>query len=556
MADIRINDLPALVTQASNDVYEMSNNAVSLSSKETRAQMQTWMQTKLTGISQVIWVNALSGSNTTGNGSANSPYATYAYAVAQALTRSPTIIKQILINLVGNFSETLTLYPFIHIDQLGSGTFTSAANITNDSSFDTTPDAFCVINNMGLESAVPITIIYGAAQNQKIAITNCTFGDIPNIAHQGFSGAELLYIQNAFPNGSSLSAGISSTKGIVALDNATVLGSCNVSCDSSVDSTLSIKNSVIGGIIYIDSTSSMGGVPSLQLYNSINAGYQLSGTGSLASIDPFSYTSVPLYFGGSSITQVTITSLTDSLLQTSFSPSNYSGVGSSDYSADSLTGQLAGIDAALSTGGAGDLQDVYDNTAATPTALIVLDVAGTKPIRLQNSATGSPQSFLQFTNSVNPNSSTIQPWGQDYLGLNTAPTVVSYGRTEIYVSDPSAGFEKAGWRVNVLDSGIVTTILDVSGDDGSISVPVIGGTLKIAQGSNACAGTGAVMVGGQVTVTTSAAATGDIILLTCTTSAGTPGIPSYTISNGVSFTIFSTSALDTSTYAWVIIKAA
>lgn len=39
MADIKINDLPALVTQASTDVYEVSNNAATLSSKETRAQM-------------------------------------------------------------------------------------------------------------------------------------------------------------------------------------------------------------------------------------------------------------------------------------------------------------------------------------------------------------------------------------------------------------------------------------------------------------------------------------------------------------------------------------
>jgi hypothetical protein len=112
-------------------------------------------------------------------------------------------------------------------------------------------------------------------------------------------------------------------------------------------------------------------------------------------------------------------------------------------------------------------------------------------------------------------------------------------------------------QTRVLRGGADTVSLITSGADGSLSLPVIGGTLKIAQGSNACAGTGATLgVGGTVTVNTSAVVTGDIILFSCTNQAGVVGVISYTIVNGVSFTIASSNTGDLSTFNWVIIKAA
>lgn len=100
------------------------------------------------------------------------------------------------------------------------------------------------------------------------------------------------------------------------------------------------------------------------------------------------------------------------------------------------------------------------------------------------------------------------------------------------------------------------TTSDVTALAGNLIVNTVGKTLKIKQGSNACAGTGAVLSGGTVTVNTTAVATGDIILLNCTAAGGTQGIVRTSISNGTSFTITSSSGSDTSTYSWVIIKAA
>lgn len=108
-------------------------------------------------------------------------------------------------------------------------------------------------------------------------------------------------------------------------------------------------------------------------------------------------------------------------------------------------------------------------------------------------------------------------------------------------------------------SAIATNPNSVAGDltvtGGNIDIATAGKTLKIARGSNAASGVGAVLVGGTVTVATTAIATGDIILLSRTASGGTTGNISYTISNGVSFTLTSTSGSDTSTFAWVLIKA-
>jgi len=77
--------------------------------------------------------------------------------------------------------------------------------------------------------------------------------------------------------------------------------------------------------------------------------------------------------------------------------------------------------------------------------------------------------------------------------------------------------------------------------------------LRIATGTNASVGS-AVLVGGTVTVNTTATAPGSIIYLTRSTSGGTPGTLSYTISAGSSFTINSSSSADTSIIGYLIIN--
>lgn len=91
---------------------------------------------------------------------------------------------------------------------------------------------------------------------------------------------------------------------------------------------------------------------------------------------------------------------------------------------------------------------------------------------------------------------------------------------------------------------------------GNIELTTTGNKLKIATGSNASVGT-ATLVGGTVTVSTTAVATGSTIFLTCNTPGGTQGFlsaPTASIVNATSFVINSSSGTDTSTVNWWIIN--
>lgn len=82
-------------------------------------------------------------------------------------------------------------------------------------------------------------------------------------------------------------------------------------------------------------------------------------------------------------------------------------------------------------------------------------------------------------------------------------------------------------------------------------------SVRLPQAANSTSGVGAVLVGGTVTVNTTAVSTGDIVLLSRTTNAGVSGHAAITaIVNATSFTITSSSVADTSTFSWVIIKQA
>lgn len=76
---------------------------------------------------------------------------------------------------------------------------------------------------------------------------------------------------------------------------------------------------------------------------------------------------------------------------------------------------------------------------------------------------------------------------------------------------------------------------------------------QITTGAAAVAGN-ATLVSGAVTVATTAAKTGSVVMLTRKSSGGTIGTAiTYTISNTISFTINSDNILDTSTFSWLIV---
>jgi len=269
-------------------------------------------------ILQQRWVNAAVGSDSTGTGDINNPWATYAHALSVAAPLA-TVTNQYVLKMIGNFNEALNLYPFVHIDQEFSGTFTIVGNLATDSSFNITANAVCNISNYSLTSSSPIVIIISTANSQVINFFNGSFGAIPNLAFEGASGAEILYIQDATTN-ANFPSGVEVVNGSLVLENVVVVGTADTSPTSTFNSNLSITNSFIGGIIFVDSTGSAGGVGVLTVECSIINGWQLSGTLSSATIDSTSYNSAPILFGGALISQVSITGLTDGVCKAHLAP--------------------------------------------------------------------------------------------------------------------------------------------------------------------------------------------------------------------------------------------
>lgn len=90
---------------------------------------------------------------------------------------------------------------------------------------------------------------------------------------------------------------------------------------------------------------------------------------------------------------------------------------------------------------------------------------------------------------------------------------------------------------------------------GSLYLNTAGSGLLVKEGSNATMGV-ATLVAGTVTVSTTKVTANSRIHITVSTAGGTQGFLSYTISAGVSFTVTSTNAADTSTFNWLIVEPA
>lgn len=105
-------------------------------------------------------------------------------------------------------------------------------------------------------------------------------------------------------------------------------------------------------------------------------------------------------------------------------------------------------------------------------------------------------------------------------------------------------------RIKIPSSGEVQVI------NGNLNLQTAGNKIKIATGSDASVGT-ATLVGGTVTVSTTAVTTSSIIFVTVNTPGGTQGfisVPSASIVNGTSFVINSSNVLETSTVNWWIVN--
>lgn len=82
----------------------------------------------------------------------------------------------------------------------------------------------------------------------------------------------------------------------------------------------------------------------------------------------------------------------------------------------------------------------------------------------------------------------------------------------------------------------------------------VGKSMIFTTGTNAKIGTSATLVGGTVTVNTTAVGANSMVILNKTAAGGIEGFVRVSVSAGTSFTITSSSGTDTSTFDWFIIE--
>lgn len=131
-------------------------------------------------------------------------------------------------------------------------------------------------------------------------------------------------------------------------------------------------------------------------------------------------------------------------------------------------------------------------------------------------------------------------------------TETAVGSGVRYLMDLRIGADS---KFAVTDAGAVEAVSNITTIAGEFRALAAGKGLSIKEGTNARMGLSAAMTAGTITISTTAIATGDRIILQHVTPGGTLGHLSYgTIVNATSFVITSSSNTDTSTVFWFILK--
>lgn len=193
---------------------------------------------------------------------------------------------------------------------------------------------------------------------------------------------------------------------------------------------------------------------------------------------------------------------------------------------------------------------------------IIANANGNQLIALDIFPTFVPGSFT----NTNQLSLRIPSGGKMGVGGSTTYTIY-FATNEVAINAPhSSGNinfqindgQKA--RINANGNLLINTTTDVLAADklqvnGNINLTTAGNKLKIKTGTNASAGTTEALIEGTITVATTAVTDTSIILLTAQTIGGTPGALAVSARTaGTSFTITSSSMIDTSTVGFIIIN--
>jgi hypothetical protein len=301
-----------------------------------------------------IYVSS-TGSDTNGVGTISNPFATYEHA-RQFVLPTANALAPNTIGMIGAFNIVgdLTLSPFINVSGIGTGV--SIVNVTGqvllDASFGTTTEPITHVQNIVLNAAGNINLVFPAFQESTLHFDNVDFKDTVQFNATGSGtnvNCELVLIENCISIVTQPEFVFTNIKG--AIVNSNVINTTSIN-NSAVTNNFFILTAPIAnmGNTHVQTTST--GTMLAVLQGCFNPGstVTIDGTGVQFLMDSASYGVLPVFLNGATFSQVQLVSLADGVAaNVNFTPVNYTPTGAAAYKANSLTGNLKGIDNALAS---------------------------------------------------------------------------------------------------------------------------------------------------------------------------------------------------------------
>lgn len=301
-----------------------------------------------TPVSQQLFVNGANGNDSNVGTSSSHALATYDNGAYSICVANANASNPYTVYVIGNSSVTnnFNLVPYCNVIEVG-GTLTIPGQVVLDSSFASANNSTTKLSGV-INAQSGINMAYGAGDNNFINL-NIDPTSTPSIALSSPTGPTNNSVWlNIIPNPEYFALDFSSS---ISFQNLFVVAQ-NLNAGTLVDAystgssgaALVLENSQAA--VQIDGSS---GPEFFQFSNSTIGAMTLISTDATGYItDQESYPASLSLLSGATIGQISIFGSTDGgQFSTTFVPSSFSLVGSSTWSATSITAAFAGIDAAL-----------------------------------------------------------------------------------------------------------------------------------------------------------------------------------------------------------------
>lgn len=434
-----------------NVVFTSDDSSVVITPDTTTQTVDLSVAAVANIVYEQLYVNAASG-NDSNSGSILEPMATYDAARLKAISLGASINNPFMINLIGPFSVTgdVTISPFVSFmgTSLYSSRISFSGHIVLDSLWNSTSSPFSIVRNLNLISSLGINLVYTTFQGGSfIRFQDCSL-QINSIVATGSgtnTSCETVVFNNCNADG-IVEPTVTATNVNLQLFSTNPSNNITVSCTSSTSLARFVLtgSQTRTGNITLNAAAAGTLTTTIGSSNTFGKTLTINGTSNTVTIDSTSYQFTLVLTGGATLSNLVTPTLTDGMVNTNYTPTAYSPTAGSLFSANTLTGNLKGIDIALgSLGGVIPSQLIFVdaihgndlNTGSIASPLKTYGAATTLAVS-RTPAYGAAQVIVLMTSISITGNMSIFPY-VSILGLGKYSTVI--GMTGNVVLDTSWG---------------------------------------------------------------------------------------------------------------------